>query len=80
MTNYLFSNHYPFFSLFGHLFVPMNNILVKILNNKQIHIPSFFCLILDFVNTIVKYVNYVNTIVKYVRWIVKYAVRGNYFK
>ena len=29
----------------------MNNILVKILNNKEIHIPSSFCLILDFVSS-----------------------------
>ena len=33
----------------------MNNILVKILNNKQIHIPSSFCLILDFVNSSICY-------------------------
>ena len=29
----------------------MNNILVKILNNKEIRVPSSFCLTLDFVNT-----------------------------
>ena len=33
----------------------MNNILVKILNNKEIHIPSSFTLILDFVNSQICY-------------------------
>ena len=30
----------------------MNNILVKILNNNEIQIPSSFCLTLDLVNTL----------------------------